>query len=624
MDVSKRSLSTPSGLYHGSVGGSRGGSRGGGSGSSNSNAVAGMVEDPFQQSHRMHSIDDVSAATSATADNTQLPSPDKAIPPPPPPPRIPSSSSVEMLGLRREQSFSDNPSQLRSISRSIGSGQDLPLLLYSTSQGVPPPPELVAEAAASMDSNHSTSFPTDTSIGGNASATVTATRERRNSRSGGGLGLNGSSGGSGSENDSVRIRIPGSSTATTRHLTASGSGSGSGSPHGSHRVSASVGTSMTPNNAYGSIDNNRNNNQNINTSNIISNVPEGSNLVSAATGTGSGLVGLRSGNDNSTTEPQEILTEYLVLDFTAVIGVDATAARSCFLMLVQLMRSANVTVVFANMNSHVETLFRAHSVVTETDIVIPHLDDALEWCEEQVLFSAGQYDPSLREKHTRTASGARGTSNDNKNTSSTSYQQLEQPQQQPQAAARFHEDPRMVVPVDKEAQEDDGTGLRGLSRDPSYYSQAWRQRQQLAKAKGRRGSGTASINSLGSGSGGYGTPQSQNSYQNIAGLSAAAGEGSIPRHGAATLSHQNLNQHAIVHPNIAAARMLRRILEDYLEVDSSAHPRLAELLSDELLVQYFARVHVPEQEVIFDIDEPAEKVSNNDNNDNDNHYQHHN
>ena len=33
-----------------------------------------------------------------------------------------------------------------------------------------------------------------------------------------------------------------------------------------------------------------------------------------------------------------ITTEYVVLDFTNVLGVDATAARSCFLMLTQLMR----------------------------------------------------------------------------------------------------------------------------------------------------------------------------------------------------------------------------------------------------------------------------------------------
>lgn len=51
-----------------------------------------------------------------------------------------------------------------------------------------------------------------------------------------------------------------------------------------------------------------------------------------------------------------------MLDFSAVVGVDATATRSCFLMLVQLMRSADVAVVFANMTHSLEALFRAHKV----------------------------------------------------------------------------------------------------------------------------------------------------------------------------------------------------------------------------------------------------------------------
>lgn len=68
-----------------------------------------------------------------------------------------------------------------------------------------------------------------------------------------------------------------------------------------------------------------------------------------------------------------------------MVGVDATATRSCFLMMVQLMHSANVTVVFTNMSASLEALFRVHKVIGAQDVVIPLLDDALEWCEEQVL-----------------------------------------------------------------------------------------------------------------------------------------------------------------------------------------------------------------------------------------------
>jgi hypothetical protein len=56
-----------------------------------------------------------------------------------------------------------------------------------------------------------------------------------------------------------------------------------------------------------------------------------------------------------------------VLDFASVVGVDATATRSCFLMIVQLMRSAHVTVVFTNMSASLETLFRVHKVSPNAD-----------------------------------------------------------------------------------------------------------------------------------------------------------------------------------------------------------------------------------------------------------------
>lgn len=82
-----------------------------------------------------------------------------------------------------------------------------------------------------------------------------------------------------------------------------------------------------------------------------------------------------------------ISTEYLILDFSRVLGVDATAARSCFMMLVQLMRASQVIVVFAHMSKEIEIMLRNQRVIIDTDIVIPHLDDALEWCEDRVLNS---------------------------------------------------------------------------------------------------------------------------------------------------------------------------------------------------------------------------------------------
>lgn len=81
-----------------------------------------------------------------------------------------------------------------------------------------------------------------------------------------------------------------------------------------------------------------------------------------------------------------VRTEFMVLNFTDVSGLDATAARSCFLMLVQLLRNAGATVVFACPRLDIRVLLGAHGVILDTDEVMDTLDEALEWCEEQVLF----------------------------------------------------------------------------------------------------------------------------------------------------------------------------------------------------------------------------------------------
>jgi SulP family sulfate permease len=80
-----------------------------------------------------------------------------------------------------------------------------------------------------------------------------------------------------------------------------------------------------------------------------------------------------------------ITTEFLILDFEMVFGVDATAIRSCFSMLAQIMRTSKVTLVFASLSESLEARMRQNGVITSRDIVIPLLDDALEWCEEQIL-----------------------------------------------------------------------------------------------------------------------------------------------------------------------------------------------------------------------------------------------
>jgi MFS superfamily sulfate permease-like transporter len=97
----------------------------------------------------------------------------------------------------------------------------------------------------------------------------------------------------------------------------------------------------------------------------------------------------RDGNLLTPNRTKIVSTEYLVLDFEKVFGVDTTATRSCFLMLVQLMAKANVVVVFTNMKSEIERRLRAAEVINDNDIVIPLLDDALEWCEEHIITKYG-------------------------------------------------------------------------------------------------------------------------------------------------------------------------------------------------------------------------------------------
>jgi len=86
----------------------------------------------------------------------------------------------------------------------------------------------------------------------------------------------------------------------------------------------------------------------------------------------------------------KVKTEFLVLDFTGVVGIDATAARTCFLMLMQLMRSSGIPIVYANMKPTVKSLLECHEVLRPTDVVKPQLDIALEYCESQILDRAVQ------------------------------------------------------------------------------------------------------------------------------------------------------------------------------------------------------------------------------------------
>ncbi len=80
-----------------------------------------------------------------------------------------------------------------------------------------------------------------------------------------------------------------------------------------------------------------------------------------------------------------VKTEYVILNLLHVTGIDATAARTCFFMIAQLLRDSGVTIVFTCANAEMVQILRAHKVIRVDDIVMSVIDEALEWCEEKVL-----------------------------------------------------------------------------------------------------------------------------------------------------------------------------------------------------------------------------------------------
>ncbi|CAM9197690.1 unnamed protein product, partial [Ectocarpus sp. 4 AP-2014] len=93
----------------------------------------------------------------------------------------------------------------------------------------------------------------------------------------------------------------------------------------------------------------------------------------------------RSSSVVSLLPASEERTRRVILDFSNVVGVDATAARSCFLMLKIVLRTSGADVVFSGATRRVQALLRSHGVITDDDPVFNSLDTALEWSEEMML-----------------------------------------------------------------------------------------------------------------------------------------------------------------------------------------------------------------------------------------------
>ncbi|TDH66117.1 uncharacterized protein CCR75_001393 [Bremia lactucae] len=88
-------------------------------------------------------------------------------------------------------------------------------------------------------------------------------------------------------------------------------------------------------------------------------------------------------------------TRYFILDFEKVSGVDATAVRSCFNATKELLAQHGIVLMFASVPTDAERLLRVHDVIEKEDgsgtgsLVFDTLDQALEWCEDELLVSEG-------------------------------------------------------------------------------------------------------------------------------------------------------------------------------------------------------------------------------------------
>jgi len=92
----------------------------------------------------------------------------------------------------------------------------------------------------------------------------------------------------------------------------------------------------------------------------------------------------RSGGGNILGDQRK--TRYLVLDFFAVTGVDATAVSTGLMRIRMLAKANNVKLVFAGLSPQFEKLFRANHVLGNDDVVVKQtLNDALDYCETEML-----------------------------------------------------------------------------------------------------------------------------------------------------------------------------------------------------------------------------------------------
>ncbi|GMF14032.1 unnamed protein product [Phytophthora lilii] len=82
--------------------------------------------------------------------------------------------------------------------------------------------------------------------------------------------------------------------------------------------------------------------------------------------------------------PDGLPTEYVVMDFSRVSGMDATAARSAFMILQQHCKRHEITVIFADVLPEIRSLLLKNEIAEEENFFL-NAESALEFCENQLL-----------------------------------------------------------------------------------------------------------------------------------------------------------------------------------------------------------------------------------------------
>ncbi|KAL4099362.1 hypothetical protein PRIC1_007168 [Phytophthora ramorum] len=86
----------------------------------------------------------------------------------------------------------------------------------------------------------------------------------------------------------------------------------------------------------------------------------------------------------SVTDPDAVPTEYVVMDFTGVTAMDATAARSAFLILQKYCSNHNITVLYAGALPDIRDVL-VKNEITGQESFYSSADSALKFCEDQLL-----------------------------------------------------------------------------------------------------------------------------------------------------------------------------------------------------------------------------------------------